>query len=161
MALPLIGAVASVSMFDLKTMAVEQEASFVVDRPGPWVLASETRSVLDGAAHLSEAVALADVTLVDPEGADVEVGVPPRGVRYETPDRSGVIIGSFEASTPGAWTLVRREPAVPAVLMAVGPDPASAAVWWLLIPGGLAVVLLGAAGGCGWVAFRAARRAAG
>ncbi len=157
MVLPLVGAIASVSMFELTTIAVSGSASFPIDRPGTWVLASETRGEVGGETRVGGETSLSDLTLIGPDGTPAPVRAPERAIRYETPERDGVVIGSFHAATGGTWTVRRSGGAGEMALLAVGPDPAEAAVWWLLVPGGLAVMLLGVAGGCGWVAFRASR----
>ena len=153
----LVGALGSINAFSLQTIALHQAASFEVSALGDWIVASESRAMVDGFASAGKDVARQDLVLSDPMGKHVPLEEPTRSIVYAMPDRAGRVIGVFHASHSGQWTLQYVAPTSEQggmAIIAVGPDPAMPMVWWVMVPGALAIVLLGVGAGCGWVAWR-------
>ncbi len=154
----LVGTLGSISAFSLRTYEVAGEVEFQVGQAGTWVLACETRATVDGVEKSGRLILPAGVHLIDPAGGSRELMPANRSIRYSDPSRAGEILGSFDASPAGTWKIRVAAETLPA-LCAVGPDPAPAMAWWVLISGGLAIVLLGSGAGFGWVAWRHPTRA--
>jgi hypothetical protein len=154
----LVGAVGSINAFPLQTIPLHQSSSsFEVSAMGDWIVASESRAMVDGIASVGKDVARQDLVLSNPLGKHVLLKEPARKITYAMPDRAGHIIGTFRASHSGQWTLEYADPTSEQggmAIIAVGPDPAMSMVWWVMVPGVLAIVLLGVGAGCGWVAWR-------
>jgi hypothetical protein len=148
----LAGTIGSIASFDLHTCEVQDEARFEVADPGVWVVACETRSVLGGMERTGSLIAASDLNLVGPDGELRPLVPATQIIRYAEPSRAGTVIGTFDA-TAGTWA-IRLADGGQAPLIAVGPDPTPSMAWWTLVSGGLAIVLLGAGAGFGWVAFR-------
>jgi hypothetical protein len=155
----LAGAIGSLSMFELQTISLNRTAVFEVAEPGDWVLASESHATIDGQRLTGIDLAAADVSLTDPMGTRVSLQTPDRDTTYAMPDRAGRIIATFHAGHAGPWTIDRTQSGDDTAIVAVGPDPALAMIWWVLVPGAVAIVLLGVAAGCVWVAWRTKHRA--
>lgn len=149
----LIGSIGAVGAFDLQTIEVDGSASFIVEDPGPWLVAVESRAVLGGREVVGGSVDMKDVECLGPDGTDRQLEAVDHDIRYEQPGRAGEVLGRFMAGESGTWTIVVHGVDGP-VLLAIGPDRLEAMVMWTMVSGGLAVVFLGAALGFGWVAWR-------
>lgn len=151
----LLGTIGSMRAFDLVTLRAAPEAFFDVQAPGEWVLASETRGVRGGQSLVGEAIGVDRVTVRNPDGVSIPIREPDQTVRYHQTDREGVVIGMFDTTARGRYSL--GVDGDPAVLLAVGPDPVGPVSIWVLISGSIAIVLLGVACCLGWIAFRSDR----
>lgn len=149
----LIGGVGSLGAFQLVTVRLTPEGRFEVGALGDWVVASQTRAVVDGVPLVGAAVTAEQLHLLSPSGAAVPIRVPDYTMAYQRTDRAGEVIGHFDAAQPGSWR-VRLAGGGDGVLLAVGPNPLQAVSLWMLVSGAIAIVLLGAACGLGWIAWR-------
>ena len=154
----LVGAIGSINAFPLQTIPFRQPSLlFEVSALGDWIVASESRAMVDGIASVGKDVARQDLVLSDPMGNQVPLEEPARNITYVMPDRAGHVIGVFRASHSGHWTVEYADPTSEQggmAIIAIGPDPAMPMLWWVIVPGVLAIVLLGVGAGCGWVAWR-------
>ena len=149
----LIGTLGSLRAFRLTTVSASPSASFEVDTSGMWVVASETRGLVNGKSQVGAEVVREHVHLRDSMGEVIPLEEPTRGLRYRQSDQAGVVIGTFEATSWGRWS-VEVVGGAQATLIAVGPDPVGPVAIWTLSAGGLAIGFLGVACGFGWVAWR-------
>lgn len=149
----LIGTIGSLRAFRLTTVTATPSASFEVDASGMWVVASETRSLVNGQLLVGPAVTRDQVHLHNSMGMVVLLEEPIRGLHYRQSDRQGVVIGTFEATSWGPW-VVEVDGETQTALIAIGPDPIRPVAIWTLSAGGLAIGFLGVACGLGWVAWR-------
>jgi hypothetical protein len=149
----LIGTLGSLRAFRMTTVSAAPSGSFEVDAGGMWVVASETRGMVNGKSCLGPEVLRDQVILHDSMGNVIALEEPIRGLRYRQSDRAGVVIGTFQVTAWGSWVVEVHGVAVPA-LIAVGPDPVGPVATWTLSAGGLAIGFLGVACGFGWVAWR-------
>jgi hypothetical protein len=149
----LVGAVMVVQSFSLTPRVVDGSTSLDVTSTGTWLVASEQHARIDGADYTGSDVEPADITLVSPAGVSRDVEPLEQHIAYRTPDREGAVIGKVLIDRPGIWRLNVANHRSP-VLLAMGPDPITAMTWWVFGAGSGAIVLLGIALGCGWVALR-------
>jgi len=152
----LLGTIGSMWTFQMANLRAAPDARFEVQTPGQWVVASQTRAVVDGQSLMGEAITSDRVTVRNPDGVSIQLREPDQAVRYHQADRDGVVIGVFDAMRRGTY-LVSIDGGE-GILLAVGPDPVGAVSRWVLISGSIAIVLLGVSGCLGWVAFRGWRR---
>jgi hypothetical protein len=149
----LIGVVGSLGAFQLVNLRAAPEAGFAVDTPGDWVVASQTRAVVDGVSLVGAAVTIDQMSMHNPDGVSVPLRAPARVLRYRQSDREGVVIGVFDARLRGSWRLSVAGGGE-GVLLAIGPDPVGAVSTWMLLSAAVAIVLLGVACSLGWIAWR-------
>ena len=149
----LVGALLVVQSFSLTPMLVDGQAPVQVETTGMWLVATEQRSRIDGIDLVSADVEASHVMLVDPAGGEHALVAPDVHITYALPDREGTVIGRVLVDRSGQWQIMVSHHDSP-VLLAVGPDPIGAMTMWLMIAGGVAIVLLGVALGCGWVVLR-------
>ena len=148
----LVAGVGMISSFSLISVPVHGTTQLDVDHPGEWVIASESRALIQGRDVLGPSLDLAQLRVQNPAGESIILRAPERTITYAEPDRAGEIIAVCTMPNRGSYTLTID--GVQQALIGFGPDPMPAMIWWTMLPGAMAIVLLGIAAGLGWVGCR-------
>ncbi len=149
----LMGAIGSMRAWSPAVVRAAPQNVVMVEQPGDWVVASLRRATIANQQEIGPDLDRAAMQVRGPDGSVVTLEPLDFTSSFERPDSAGRLIARFRASTAGPYEITVATPEGFA-LLGIGRDPVPMMTLMMAISGGMAIVLLGAAAGVGWVAFR-------